>query len=722
MAKTRKKKPTIKGRKLSARDLKKEVLNLYRQFPKKQFNPRQVIQKLKIDNNKDAVQHAIDALVKEEALLAKDDFKYQLNRDYHSSKEEKTAIGTVDLTRTGAAYIVVDGREEDIYVAAPNVNGALNGDLVKVAWWKPRGRFKAEGKVVEILERSSEQFVGILQLFSRFALVKVEGRQVLDISVALTELGQAQNGDMVVVKMKENTMANRHGNPVGEITAVLGKPGSSNMDMQAILINNGFNIAFPDEVLREAAALPGEISAEEIGRRRDFRDVLTFTIDPLTAKDFDDALSYRALENGQFEVGVHIADVSHYVQPDTALDKEAYKRSTSVYLVDRVCPMLPERLSNELCSLRPHEDKLTFSAAFVFDKDYKVVRRWFGKAIIHSDRRFTYEEAQEILDAGQGEHFDELNLLNKVARKLRERRFKKGSIDFASDEVRFRLAEDGTPLEVYIKERIDTNMLIEDFMLLANREVAEFIGRKEKARNKTVPFVYRIHDEPDPDKAMELALYASAMGFEMDVSTPQAIARSYNRLITKAATDPGLKMLAPLAIRTMAKAVYATQNIGHYGLGFSHYSHFTSPIRRYSDVLAHRILELNLPKGSLHLVNGVKLEEQCKHISSQERKATEAERESIKYKQVEFIEKHVGEEFEGVVNGIADFGVFVELKDNHCEGMISYDRMDQPYSMGEGRFSIKGLHDRRVIRMGDTLRVRVLEVDLKKRRIELELC
>ncbi|MEL6836463.1 MAG: ribonuclease R [Bacteroidota bacterium] len=715
-----KKKTKVKGKKLSTRDLQREVLRMFRRHPKKQFNPRQVIKKLKIANNKDAVQHAIDKLVEDSALVAKDSYKYQFRREYVSPREQNTAEGRVDLTRSGAAYIVVEGREDDIYIAPKNVNNALSGDVVKIRYWKPRGRIKAEGEIIEIIERATEHFVGIYQEYSRFGLVVLEGKQEMEIMVHLDETMGAQAGEMVVVQIKDQTNQDRRfTNPLGVITSVLGKPGSSNLDMQAILINNGFNIEFPPEVIKESEALSEVISEEEIEKRRDFRDTITFTIDPETAKDFDDAISYRELEDGLFEVGVHIADVSHFVLPNTALDKEAYKRSTSVYLVDRVCPMLPEKISNELCSLRPHEDKLTFSAAFVFDKDFKLRRRWFGKAIIHSDRRFTYEEAQQVLETGEGDFAAEIVLLNKLAEKLRERRFKQGSIDFASEEVRFRLDEDGTPIEVFVKERKAANMLIEDFMLLANREVSSYIGRKEKARNNTIPFVYRVHDEPDPDKAMELAHFARALGFEMDVSTPEAIGKSYNRLLRQAETDPSLKMLAPLAIRTMAKAKYTTDNIGHYGLGFSHYSHFTSPIRRYSDVLAHRILEKNLPKGSLYIENGAKLEEKCKHISNQERKATDAERESIKYKQVEFMEKHVGEDFLGVVNGIADFGVFVEVKESRCEGMISFDHMDQSYDIGEGRLSIRGRRDGKVIRMGDEVKVRVLDTDIKRRQIEL---
>jgi ribonuclease R len=718
----KKKKPKTKGQKLGTKDLQRAVLSFFQRHPRKQYNPRQVITKLKVANNKDAVQYVIEKLVEEDALLTRDKFKYQINRAYVDTTSQKIAEGKVDMTRSGAAYIVIEGQDDDVYVSPKNVKNALNGDKVKIRFWKPRGRNKAEGEVMEVLERATDHFVGILQTFAKFGLVTIDGKQTMEIEVGTHELKGAENGDMVVVQLDEETQsAGRNSRIKGVITTVLGQPGSSDLDMKAILINNGFNITFPPEVIRESEALGTTITEAEIEGRRDFRDTLTFTIDPLTAKDFDDALSYRKLDNGQFEIGIHIADVSHYVRPKFAMDAEAYKRSTSVYLVDRVCPMLPEKISNELCSLRPNEDKLTFSAAFVFNQKKEIVSRWFGKAIIHSDRRFTYEEAQEVLETGEGDYPQELQLLNEVAKKLRERRFKQGSIDFASEEVRFRLDEDGTPLEVYVKERKDSNMLVEDFMLLANREVSAFIGKKEKELSKKIPFVYRVHDEPDPEKAMQLALFAKALGFEMDVSSSEAIAKSYNLLIERAETDPGLKMLAPLAIRTMSKAIYTTENIGHYGLGFEHYSHFTSPIRRYSDVLTHRILEKNLPNGSLYIVNGHELEEQCKHISSQERKATDAERESIKYKQVEFMEKHVGEEFAGVVNGIADFGVFVELKESHCEGMIAYDNMDQPYDMGDGRLSIHGRRTGQVIHMGDEIKVKILETDIKRRRIEMAL-
>ncbi len=714
---SKKRKPSIKGKKLNKKDLQHAILALFRRFPKKQFNPRQVISKLKIANDKGPVQKSLEQLVRLKKIEDKGDYKFQLIANYAETTSKNTAIGRVDMTRTGAAYVIIDGEEDDIFVAARYINSAMDGDIVKIRHWTARGRRKPDGEVIQIIKRAADQFVGILTVQRQFAFVRVEGKQDLDILVDLDHLNKGSHGDMVVVKITDWT-SRRFDNPKGIVTSVLGEPGSSNLDMQAILINAGFNIDFPEEVIKESEAIDETITEEEIAKRRDFRDTLTITIDPLTAKDFDDAISYEELEDGRFEIGVHIADVSHYVKRNSALDKEAYRRSTSVYLVDRVCPMLPEKLSNVLCSLRPREDKLTFSATFTFDKAFNIVDRWFGKAIIHSDRRFTYEEAQEVIETGEGDHAKEIIFLNTLAKALRKERFKKGSIDFDSEEVRFRLDEDGTPLEVYVKERKEAHLLVEDFMLLANREVAAFISRKEQTTKTNIPFVYRVHDDPDPDKAMELARFAAALGFEMDVSSAESIGKSYNRLVEAARKDPALKMLTPLAIRTMSKAEYTPKNIGHYGLGFDHYTHFTSPIRRYSDVLVHRILFQNLGNKTLK-VDGVKLEEQCKHISLQERKAAEAERESIKYKQVEFIEKHIGEAFAGIVNGITNFGLFVELKESRCEGMVAYDQMDQPYELGAGRLSMRGNHDGKIIRMGDELVVKVLHTDLKRRRIEL---
>jgi ribonuclease R len=594
---------------------------------------------------------------------------------------------------------------------------------VKVRFWTPTRRRKPEGEVSEVLERSITHFVGSYQEYPKYAEVAIDqvGGPKLLVAVHRAENLGAETNEKVVVRI-DDWEPNRFKQLSGTITAVLGADGTSEIEMQSILINNGFQITFPEDVVRESEALPSKISPQEINIRRDMREVTTFTIDPLTAKDFDDALSIQELENGQIEIGIHIADVSHYVRPGSALDREAADRTTSVYLVDRVCPMLPERISNELCSLRPNEDKLTFSAVFTMDpKTFEIRQRWFGRTVTHSNRRFTYEEAQDVLDTGKGDFKEELFLLDDISKVLRKKRFKEGAIDFNTNEVRFRLDEDGTPLEVYIKERIDTNMLIEDFMLLANKEVATFMVEKAERLKELIPFVFRVHDEPNMEKVEELAMFAEALGYKMDLRTPQSIANSYNELLGKASEDPMVKMLSPIAIRTMAKAVYTSENIGHYGLGFENYTHFTSPIRRYADVLVHRLLDANLDKGSLYKTNPMKLEEICKHISAQERKAVTAERESIKYKQTEFMLDNVGEEFDGIINGLADFGVFVELTENHVEGMISFDNMDEPYDIGSGKLSITGRKTGKTLKMGDALRVRIEDVDLDRRRIDMAL-
>lgn len=706
---------------MSSRELSRAIFKHLKTNYRKQYNPKQLVRKLKVTNSPDAVQHAINELVKQKKLVETDNFKYQYNKQEARNSSKKIFEGRVDMTRNGSAFIVVDNQEEDVFVPASRLNTAQDGDRVKIRIWTARGRRKAEGEVLEVLKRNQDHFVGTLYVFNKFALVTADGQADLDIVVDPTDLKGGRNMEKVVVNVT-SWKPDRNGALSGHITAVLGKPGSSNIEMQAILINNGFNIAFPENVIAESEALPTIISEEEIAKRRDMREVTTFTIDPLTAKDFDDALSIRQMENGRTEIGVHIADVSHYVRTNSALDQEAARRSTSVYLVDRVCPMLPEKISNELCSLRPNEDKLSFSAVFEFNpKTLKVEKRWFGRTVIHSDRRFTYEEAQAVLDTGEGDFKDELFEMQKIAAKLRERRYKNGAINFASNEVRFKLDDDGKPVEVYVKKQIETNRLIEDFMLLANREVTTFIAKKEAKLKTKIPFVYRVHDEPDPDKVAELAKFAAALGVEMDLKTPKSIADSYNRLMALAEKDPAVKMLSPIAIRTMAKAIYTTENIGHYGLGFENYTHFTSPIRRYADVLVHRILEANLDRKDAVIFNLAKLDENCKHISNQERKAITAERESIKYKQVEYIMDHIGEEFTGIINGIADFGVFVELTDNYVEGMISFQNMDENYQLADNKLSMTGGQSGKKLKMGDPVKVRILEADLQKRRIEMAL-
>lgn len=725
---TKKKKKTPKtGRKLSGAQLRREVLNFFKRHSRKRFNPKQIARKLELDNNRDSLQNAVDKLVEKKQLIDTGDYRYTLNRNVPSNSSDrnknhiggrdgKYVEGIVDMTRSGDAYIVSEDKKDDVHVAGKHLNAALNGDKVRIRTWKPRGRRKLEGEVVKILERSRTSFIGTLQRYPKYAHVAVNTNPPFDVAVPLDQTMDAQDEDRVVIRVDEWPKDDKH-NPKGAVTAVLGKTGTHDIEMKTILINNGFDLAFPEPVMRESEALPDRISDAEIKRRKDIRDVCTFTIDPDDAKDFDDALSLRYLDNGELEIGIHIADVTHFIRENTPLDKEAFNRSTSVYLVDRVLPMLPERISNNLCSLRPHEDRLAFSAIFVLSKNLKIMHRWFGRTVIHSDRRFTYNEAQEVLDTGKGDYAKELLQLNKVAKHLRKQRFKNGAINFETDEVKFRLDEDGSPIEVYVKERKDTHMLVEDFMLLANREVATFIAMK--GRDNEIPFVYRVHDEPDPDKVIELARFAKQMGFRMEVGDVKSIAKAYNSLAEAALEDPQLRLLSPLAIRTMAKAEYTSNNIGHYGLGFQYYTHFTSPIRRYSDVLVHRLLQRNLGKET-HRTNKEALEGQCKHVSQQERRAISAERESVKYKQVEYIEKHLGEVFTGHISGMIDRGFFVELNDSRVEGMVPFETLTEPFELADSRLSFHGTYSKEEYRMGQEIQVRIASTDLAKRQVEME--
>ncbi|MEL6717745.1 MAG: ribonuclease R [Bacteroidota bacterium] len=712
------KKSKIKGKRLTAKQLQTEISKLFSRHQKKRFNAKQIIKKLRIVNNKDSVQNALEQLVEQKKLRPISDGKFKFVQPNSNSIARSVHTGRVDMTRTGSAYIIVDGLDDDIHVAARRVNNALHGDTVKVSVWTPRGRRKPEGEIVEIIERSRSHFIGTLRLTKQYGIVIPDMENMpMDIFINHDDMKHAREGDKVVVEVTKWPTRHNH-SPVGVVRSVLGADGGSDLEMKTILINNGFELEFSEEVMKEAEKLNANISEKDLEERRDMRKVPTFTIDPTDAKDFDDALSIQYLENGEYEIGVHIADVTHFLRPESALDKEAFNRSTSVYLVDRVLPMLPEKLSNELCSLRPNEDKFTFSAVFVFNKNDKIIKRWFGKTLTHSDRRFTYEEAQEVLNAGEGDFAAELKKMNLLAKKMRKQRFKDGSVDFNADEVRFILDEEGTPIDVYVKERRDTNMLIEEYMLLANKEVATYISKK--GESVEIPFVYRVHDQPDPDKVADLVRFAQEMGVKIQAETPDQIAKAYNKLAKQAISDPNLKILEPLAIRTMAKAEYSSDNIGHYGLGFDYYSHFTSPIRRYSDVLSHRILYQNLD-GRTQRVNKIQLEGRCKHISQQERRATDAERESIKYKQVEFMKKHIGEVFEGQISGIIDRGIFVETLKSRCEGMITFDRLWEPFELGQGNLSIKGKRSGAVYKMGDVVKVVIVGADLKKRKIEMDL-
>jgi ribonuclease R len=715
------KSPRNTGKRLSVQQLQKAILALFQRHPKKRLNPKQIARKLNAENNKDSVEHALEKLSADNLIKPLGDFKFMLKSpsSAHSNGPESGKAdyceGIVDMTRSGDAYITDTGTENDIHVSAKYMNTAMHGDRVQVRTWTPRGRRKPEGEVVKVLERFREHFIGTLWLYPRHAIVSLDTRLPVDVAVELAHILDAKDGDRVVVRIEKWAGA-QNNYPQGVVTAVLGQAGSNDVEMKSILINNGFDLEFPPEVLRDAERFPDKISPQEADLRRDMRDVLTFTIDPEDAKDYDDALSIKYLENGEMEIGIHIADVTYYVQEDSPLDQEAFQRSTSVYLVDRVLPMLPERLSNGLCSLVPNEDRLAFSAIFTFTKGMKISGRWFGRTIIHSDRRFTYAEAQEVLEGRSDEFGTELRDLNKIAKHLRKQRFKNGAINFETDEVRFKLDEHGVPILVFVKERKDAHLLVEDFMLLANREVAAYIHKK--GQHEEIPFVYRVHDEPDMEKVAQLARFAHELGFEMDISSPRAISNSYNRLAEATEQDPSLKLLSPIAIRTMAKAIYSSDNVGHYGLGFEHYTHFTSPIRRYSDVLSHRLLERNL--GQTHRTNKHKLEEQCKHISRQERRAVDAERESVKYKQVEYISKHLGEVFPGLISGFMERGFFVELTESRVEGMVAFETLDEPFTVAESRLRMAGTHSGREYKMGQEVQVRIARADLAKRQVDME--
>ncbi len=714
----------IKGQKLSQVMLRNVLLHFFQSHQGKSYTPRQLIKKLKISNDKPSVLKALALLAKSHPSLSQSEGRYffgTLTQPTGAARSDGSAsgvfTGTVDLKRSGSAYIICEGLTQDIFVAAANLDTALHGDTVRVQVISRRGG-KFTGRVIEVTKRATEQFIGVFHEFKNYGIVVPDSYRVpFDIVVMPDKAGKAIHGDVVLVKViKWSGKVNKA--PRGEVLLVLGEPGSSNIAMQSILVQNGFNLLFPPEVVAETAHLSSDLTDADLEGRADYRNVVTFTIDPVNAKDFDDALSIRRLEDDTIEIGVHIADVTHFVKADTALDREAYLRSTSVYLVDRVLPMLPEKLSNELCSLRPDEDSLCFSAVFTFDQKFHVTKRWFGKTIIHSDRRFSYEEVQEILERGSGEYSDELRLLDSVAQSLRKERLKNGALVFETDEVQFILDEHGVPMEVYAKERKDAHLLIEDFMLLANREVAHFIGVTRRADN--IPFIYRVHDRPDPERLEELVRFARELGFEMKTDTPQQISKSFNALAEAAQKDETLMVLEPIAIRTMAKAEYNAVNIGHYGLAFQYYTHFTSPIRRYSDVLAHRILFENID-GKTQRVSLTKLQEECHHISNMERKAQKAERDSIKYKQAEYMQKFIGQQFEGHISGIIDRGIFVTLVTTHAEGMVSFDLFEEYYSVDPSGLRATGNISGNILRMGDSVRVRILDADPAKRQIDMEL-
>lgn len=695
--------------------LTKLIIDVFEKNGNQLMNYKQVAAKLNIT---DAESKAAIADILNDA--SKEGFFQQPERGKFKLRQLNVYItGTVDMTADGSAYIVPDDElENDIFVAPRKLRQALHGDYVKVHVYERKKGKKREGEVVEILQRSKTDFTGTIEISKNYAFFLPDDRKMLnDIFVPLANLNGAKDGEKVVVSIIE--WPKNAKNPIGTVKAVLGKKGENDTEMNAILTDFGFPLKFPDEVEKAAQAIPDEIPTEEIAKRRDFRDVLTFTIDPFDAKDFDDAISFRVLDNGNYEIGVHIADVTYYVTPDSILDKEAFSRGTSVYLVDRVIPMLPERLSNDLCSLKPNVDRLTFSAVFEMDDKANVLNEWFGRTIIHSDRRFTYEEAQEIIETKEGDHAEAILKLNELAHILRERKFKHGAISFESEEVKFHLDENGKPLGVYTKIRKDAHKLIEDFMLLANRKVAEFIGKRGKGKNKP-GFVYRFHDVPNTETLTSFSTFAARFGHKLNLRTEKEAAKSLNALMTRIEGTKEQNLLTSLAIRSMAKAIYTTKRHSHYGLAFDYYTHFTSPIRRYPDVMVHRLLQFYLEGGKN--INIEHYEKMAEHSSQMEKKAAEAERASIKYKQAEFLQNQIGVEYIGIVSGVTEWGMYVEIEENKCEGMVRLrDITDDFYILDEKNYAIIGQRKKKVYQLGDEVRIKVKKVDLEKRQIDFTL-
>ena len=624
--------------------------------------------------------------------------------------------GVLDISRSGMGFVLVEGQAKDIKIKPNDFGRAFHGDIVRVEVDKhTSGNQRIEGRIVEVVERKQSEFMGNLSISKNFAFFTADTEKLMpDFFIPIDKINGAVDGDRVLVKMIKWGKADKK--PEGEVLSIITAENINDFAMREILTDTGFPIGFDDEVMKAANALSENITREEIKKRKDCRDILTFTIDPIDAKDFDDAISIRNLDNGCYEIGVHIADVSHFVTPNSILDKSAYERATSVYLPDRVNPMLPEKISNELCSLRPNEDKYTFSCIFQITNKAEIKHKWIGRTIIHSDHRFSYEDVQEIIETKDGLHYRAILLLNDLAQQFRKERFNKGAINFSSQEVRFKLDEKGKPLGIVIKESKEAHKLIEEFMLLANRTVAEYIS-KIKVNKEPIPFPYRIHNTPDEEKLKPFAAFAKKFGYMFDLKDEEAIAKSFNQLLKDVAGKPEQHVLEQLGIRTMAKAVYTSENIGHYGLGFEHYCHFTSPIRRYPDVMAHRILQECLEKN---LKLDKKMDEKCKHCSDRERKAMEAERASNKYKQVEFMQQYLGEEFEGIISGVAAFGFFVETVLHKCEGMVSVRDLSEydDFRLDETDYALVGLRTKKKFRMGDAVTIKVVAANLGKRQLD----
>jgi ribonuclease R len=699
-----------KKEKNHAGEIRSNILSLLDDPNGKSLSLKQLIKKLGLKKKED-IKKASDYI---DDLADDGRIKQLANGQYTTARTAKEYQGIVDHVSSRFAYVNI-GEEMDVYVKGNDLRGAVDGDTVKVTIFPTRHGSHPEGRVIEIVKRNRSRFVGKIEISKNFAFVVADARKIhQDFFVFPENIKGATNGDKVIVEVTNWASDDRK--PEAKVVEVLGRAGENEAEIHSIMAEFDLPFRFSETIEKESEKIDEGITQEEINQRRDFRGITTFTIDPVDAKDFDDALSFKKLENGNYEIGVHIADVTHYVRMNSGLDKEAFDRATSVYLVDRTIPMLPERLSNGLCSLRPKEDKLTFSAVFEMTDKGKVVGEWFGRTIIHSNRRFAYEEAQEVLESGKGDYADELIILNTLAKKLRKERFSKGAVNFETTEVKFKLDEKGRPLAVIPKIRKDAHKLIEEFMLLANKYVATFVYNYKKGKEKNT-FVYRIHDYPDPDKVKDFAVFAKQFGHKMNVEE-QSISQSLNKLMEEIEGKPEQNVLEQLAIRTMAKAKYSTDPKEHFGLAFRHYTHFTSPIRRYPDMMVHRLLQHYLDDGKP--VNKTDYEERCVHSSEREKRAADAERASIKYKQVEFMTYAEKKAYEGLISGVTEWGIYVEIVETKCEGMIRMaDMTDDYYEFDEKRYRIVGRKNKKMYTLGDRVNVVVKKTDIDKRLIDL---